>query len=77
MKTIAVDEYFRKAESMRPMELVYGVVREPPAPPYGRRSLEIIALESGAHVHRTFDGDTIPASLVLPAWSIPVRELFE
>ena len=31
--------YLRLPESMRPMELVYGVVREPPAPRYGHQSI--------------------------------------
>jgi Uma2 family endonuclease len=38
-KKMEVHEYFRQAESMRPMELVYGVVREPPAPRYGHQSV--------------------------------------
>jgi hypothetical protein len=38
-KKIGVDEYFAMAESMRPMALVYGVVREPPAPLYGHQSV--------------------------------------
>jgi len=33
-----VDEYFTPPESLRPMELVYGVVREPP-PRYGHQSV--------------------------------------
>jgi Uma2 family endonuclease len=39
MERITVPEYFRQPESMRPMELVYGVVREPPAPRYGHQSI--------------------------------------
>ena len=39
MKKLSVDEYFSLPESVRPMELVYGVVREPPAPRYGHQSL--------------------------------------
>jgi Uma2 family endonuclease len=177
-KKIEVDEYFRMAESMRPMELVYGVVREPPAPLYGHqsalthlgalmdahvrehrlgrvcvspidvvldeaaalvvqpdiifvsydrraivrgrvfgapdlvvevlsprteardrttklgwyvrygvreywlvdvvyRSLEIIDFGANAAARRTFEEDAIPASLVFPAWTVPVRELFD
>lgn len=38
-KRIDVDDYFRLAESMQPMELVYGVVHEPPAPRYGHQSV--------------------------------------
>jgi Uma2 family endonuclease len=39
MDRITVREYFRKPESLRPMELVFGVVREPPAPAYGHQSI--------------------------------------
>jgi Uma2 family endonuclease len=36
---LTVDEYFAGPETLRPMELVYGVVREPPAPRYGHQSI--------------------------------------
>lgn len=39
MEKLRVNDYFGLAESMRPMELVYGVVREPPAPRYGHQNL--------------------------------------
>jgi Uma2 family endonuclease len=39
MQKLTVYEYLRLPETMRPMELVYGVVREPPAPRYGHQSL--------------------------------------
>ena len=39
MKRVTVHEYFRGPETLRPMELVYGVVREPPAPRYGHQSI--------------------------------------
>lgn len=39
LERLTVSEYFDEPESMRPMELVYGVVREPPAPRYGHQSL--------------------------------------
>ena len=39
MKRLTVREYFRGPESLRPMELVYGIVREPPAPRYGHQSI--------------------------------------
>ncbi len=39
MERLSVHEYFRLPETMRPMELVYGVVREPPAPRYGPQSI--------------------------------------
>lgn len=36
---MTVYEYFGLPEQMRPMELVYGVVREPPSPRYGHQSV--------------------------------------
>jgi Uma2 family endonuclease len=39
MEKLRVHEYFRQPETMRPMELVYGVVREPPAPGYGHQAV--------------------------------------
>jgi Uma2 family endonuclease len=36
---LTVDQYFRLPETLRPMELVYGVVREPPAPRFGHQSI--------------------------------------
>ena len=39
VKRVTVDEYFRMPESNRPMELVYGYVREPPAPFYSHQSV--------------------------------------
>ena len=38
-RQMTVEQYFRGPETMRPMELAYGVVREPPAPRYGHQSL--------------------------------------
>ena len=38
-RRINVEEYFQGAETLRPMELVHGIVREPPAPRYGHQSL--------------------------------------
>ena len=39
MQRLSVAEYFRRPESLRPMELVWGVVREPPAPRYVHQSV--------------------------------------
>ena len=39
MSRYGVDEYFSEPESLRPMELIYGVVREPPAPRYGHQAV--------------------------------------
>lgn len=38
-KSLTVEQYFRGPETLRPMELVYGVVREPPAPRFGHQSV--------------------------------------
>jgi Uma2 family endonuclease len=37
MDRLSVSEYFTLEETTRPMELVYGVVREPPMPAYGHQ----------------------------------------
>jgi len=39
MERLTVAEYFRMPETQRPMELVHGIVREPPAPRYGHQSV--------------------------------------
>jgi Uma2 family endonuclease len=36
---MTVEEYFDGPETLYPMELVHGVVREPPAPRYGHQSI--------------------------------------
>ena len=50
---LSVEAYFRLPESTRPMELLYGVVREPPAPFYPHQSVvtRLTALLD-RHVHR-------------------------
>jgi Uma2 family endonuclease len=39
MERLTVPEYFTYPETLRRMELVYGFVREPPAPRYGHQSI--------------------------------------
>jgi Uma2 family endonuclease len=39
MTKLSVEDYFSLPESLRPMELVYGYVREPAAPRYGHQSV--------------------------------------
>jgi Uma2 family endonuclease len=36
---MTVDDYFEGPETLNPMELIHGVVREPPAPSYGHQTL--------------------------------------
>jgi Uma2 family endonuclease len=50
MERLNVNEYFRRPESLRPMELVYGIVREPPAPRYGHQSV-VTRLTALLHAH--------------------------
>lgn len=38
-KRVTTGEYFRRPETNRPAEVVYGVVREPPAPSYGHQQV--------------------------------------
>lgn len=50
-KRITTDAYFKMPETMRPMELVYGMVREPPAPRYGHQSIvTLLSRLLGSHV---------------------------
>src|SRR5262245_21323555 len=52
MDKLTVADYFELPETMSPMELVFGVVREPPAPRYGHQSL-LTRLASLLHQHVT------------------------
>jgi Uma2 family endonuclease len=52
MEKLTVSEYFTLPETMYPMELRYGVVREPPAPRYGHQSL-LTRLAALLHEHVT------------------------
>jgi Uma2 family endonuclease len=53
MKRVDVCEYLAGQESMRPMELLYGVVREPPAPKFGHQSvLTHLGALMDAHVRK-------------------------
>lgn len=67
-KRITTNAYFKMPETMRPMELVYGVVREPPAPRYGHQSI-VSRLDRllGAHVaeHKSGDVCVSPVDVVL------------
>ena len=67
-KRITTSEYFSGAESNRPAELVYGVVREPPTPYYGHQTVvgRLFRLLS-AHVEARHLGDVClsPMDVVL------------
>ena len=55
MKRLTVDEYFSGPETLRPMELVDGMVREPPAPMYGHQSIvtrSTVLLDLHVRAHR-------------------------
>jgi Uma2 family endonuclease len=65
---MTIDEYFRGPESNRPRELVYGVVREPPAPfPYHQGVVTRLAtlLENHAADTRLGDVYVSPIDVVL------------
>jgi Uma2 family endonuclease len=47
---ISVDEYFRMPETTKPQELVYGLVREPPAPFYGHQRV-VLEIAAALKVH--------------------------
>lgn len=68
-ETLSVVEYFDLAETTRPMELVYGVVREPPMPAFGHQliSARLTALLYD-HVEQFRLGQvTSPVDVVLDA----------
>jgi Uma2 family endonuclease len=68
MEKLTVHEYLRLAETMRPTELVYGVVREPPAPRYGHQSLltRLAALlDAHARAHDLGEVCVAPVDVVL------------
>ena len=65
-KKISVDEYFRYPESNRPMELVYGYVREPAMPSFGHEAILLrIAEVLGPHVREHALGKIGRADVVL------------
>lgn len=68
MKQLTVDQYFQMPETMRPMELVYGVVREPPAPRYGHQSVVTrltCLLDRHVHEHALGSVCVSPVDVVL------------
>jgi Uma2 family endonuclease len=70
MKPLTVEEYFTGPETLRPMELVYGVVREPPAPRYGHQSVVTrlaALLVAHADAHRLGAVCVSPIDVVLDA----------
>jgi Uma2 family endonuclease len=65
-KKITVDEYFRYPESNRPMELVYGYVREPAMPSFRHETILIrIAALLDSHVRERKTGKVGRADVVL------------
>ena len=52
-RRLTVDEYFRYPETLRPNELVFGLVREPPAPRYGHQSIVTRVTEYGGKCGRS------------------------
>ena len=65
-KKVTVDEYFRYPESNRPMELVYGYVREPAMPSFRHETILLrIAGLLDAHVRERGLGKVGRADVVL------------
>jgi Uma2 family endonuclease len=58
-----VRDYLRMAETNRPLELVYGVLREPPAPFYGHQAM---VTRMAAALHRFVDRHALGAVCVAP-----------
>ncbi len=68
MAKLTVHEYFRLPESVQPSELVFGMVREPPAPRYGHQNvLTHLAALLDRHVRELSLGDVCvaPVDVVL------------
>ena len=65
-KKITVDEYFKFPESNRPMELVYGYVREPAMPSFGHQAILLrLATLLHSHVRDRKLGQVCSADVVL------------
>ncbi len=67
-RKIGLNEYLAGVESIRPMELLYGVVREPPAPRFGHQSvLTHLGALMDAHVreHQLGRVSVAPVDVVL------------
>jgi Uma2 family endonuclease len=63
-KRIDVDAYFRRPETNRPQELVFGMAREPPAPFYGhQQAVGQLFLVLRTHVHERQLGDVCLAPM--------------
>ncbi len=67
MEKLSVHEYFRQPETLRRMELVYGVVREPAMPNYEHQRLATrLIARLHAHVEHTGIGEILaPMDVVL------------
>jgi len=68
LKPITVDEYFEGPETLHPMELVHGIVREPPAPRYGHQSIvtrATVLLDQHVRAHRLGTVCVSPIDVVL------------
>jgi Uma2 family endonuclease len=69
-KRLSIDDYFRMTETNRPRELVFGMLRDPPAPFYGHQQVVgQIFLLLRTHVHERKLGDVClsPMDVVLDA----------
>lgn len=60
-KEISVDDYFKMPETLRPQELIYGVVREPPMPFDGHQSVVLrLSVLLDSHVRELGLGRVYP-----------------
>jgi Uma2 family endonuclease len=67
-KRMTIDEYFKMPETNRPEELIYGVVREPPAPTYGHQRKVVrltTLLDTHVRAHSLGEICVSPVSVVL------------
>lgn len=67
MEKLNVHEYFGQPETLRPMELVYGVVREPAMPNYEHQRIATrLIIRLGMHVEQAGIGEILsPIDVVL------------
>lgn len=67
MEKLSVHDYFQMPETMQPMELVYGVVREPPMPSYEhQRIVTRLTVRLFEHVEQLGIGEILsPIDVVL------------
>jgi hypothetical protein len=78
---VTTGDYLTLPETNRPSELVYGVVREPPAPFYGHQKVvgelfRILKSHVSTGATASFGGSQSIQSRVLPDLKVPASDCF-